>query len=166
MRGQAAIEYLSTYGFAILVIVIVIAVLMSLFQSVGKPEMCIVKPTGFTCGDIPPRAHLDNGQLLLDFRFSNEQQQTVNILRVLCVKGSSDTPPANGSWETKNVHVTPGGYVELLNLKCVESDGTTPVTATEGQDFSGVVFVKYRYANDFANAERLAVVRISTKVSS
>ncbi len=165
MKGQAAIEYLSTYGFAILVIVIVIAVLMSLFQSVGKPEMCIVKPTGFTCGDIPPRAHLDNGQLLLDFRFSNEQQQTVNILKIVCVKGSSDTPPSNANWEVKNIQVTPGNYAELLNVKCYENDGS-PVIATEGQDFSGVVFVKYRYANDFANAERLAVVRISTKVSS
>ncbi|MCX6777790.1 MAG: hypothetical protein NT157_02800, partial [Candidatus Micrarchaeota archaeon] len=48
-KGQAAMEYLMTYGWAILVIVIVLAALLYLgVFNVRPPEICTFSP-GITC---------------------------------------------------------------------------------------------------------------------
>ncbi|MFH0818177.1 MAG: hypothetical protein V1909_06125, partial [Candidatus Micrarchaeota archaeon] len=56
-RGQAAMEYLMTYGWAILVIVIVLAALLYLgIFNVKPPEVCTM-PAGMTCS----KFYLKNG---------------------------------------------------------------------------------------------------------
>ena len=51
-RGRAAMEYLMTYGWAILVIVIVITILaFYLPQLIKTPEGCLFSQPGFSCSD-------------------------------------------------------------------------------------------------------------------
>ena len=52
-KGQAALEYLMTYGWAILVIVIVLGILLLLFTNMSKVQRCMT-PVGFSCGDSQP----------------------------------------------------------------------------------------------------------------
>ncbi len=166
MKGQAAIEYLSTYGFAILVIVIVLAVLMNLFSSIGRPEICTVKPSGFSCGDVNPIAYVDaNNNLYVTFRFSNNQQSEIKLGKIVCLLSNNEASPNGiGTDKFKDQTIPPGSSLDISNVTCYTTDGSV-AKSSEGQDVSLSVLVRYKFINDIPGApERLAVVKIGTKV--
>ncbi len=162
-------EYLMTYGWAILVIVIVIAVLAMIFP---KPiEQCLFDQAGFLC-DKPilmvngrpaptdaPVASLLHAQLL------NRQSQSIVVTGIMCV-GSRVQPPGDvGVWPTESQFERTMGYQESMDVgnfednsqnrlyvTCYSSvDGSgavTPLTLRAGDSFSGRLYVAYRYADD------------------
>ena len=82
-RGQAAMEFLMTYGWAILIMLVVIAVLfyLGVFTGGSVPKRCIL-PAGFTCADY---AFVINGQLQpdgSDIRIQNGDRIALVLLAV------------------------------------------------------------------------------------
>lgn len=171
MRGQSAMEYLMTYGWALLVIVIVIAVLAMIFSGVKAPEQCLFEP-GFTCASprlISTFAPGVNNVLFADVM--NGQQQSIKVAGIACVKGKAN-PPANWWQNTNFAAVRTMEYQGLINLgnysedgagagvikqtKCYDNWGTTTssggaptaLATTTNQDFSGYLYVAYRMADD------------------
>ena len=74
-KGQAAMEYLMTYGWALLVIVIVIAILLVILGRMvkGTPD-CTFESAGFVCNQPTPP------QLEIVVQYSS---RTVNVC-ILC----------------------------------------------------------------------------------
>ncbi|MCX6769266.1 MAG: hypothetical protein NT051_01150, partial [Candidatus Micrarchaeota archaeon] len=87
LHAQAALEYLITYGWALLVIVIVIAALV-VINPISTPASCSF-PTGFNCPNIP--AIDTNGSLYV--RVVNSNNNEITVLRAICTEDKSMTPP-------------------------------------------------------------------------
>lgn len=85
--GQAAMEYLMTYGWALLVIVIVIAILISL-NIFSAPQGCTFERAGFGCGN----PVLDtNGALFMPL--TNGNSNNIKLVGVVCTDDKSQNAP-------------------------------------------------------------------------
>ncbi|MCX6774105.1 MAG: hypothetical protein NTY68_03875 [Candidatus Micrarchaeota archaeon] len=169
-KGQAALEYLMTYGWAILVIVIVLGILLLLFTNMSRVEKCLVTPQGFTCGNANPIVSVDsNKNVNIAFRLQNGLSGSVIIDHMLCIQGSE---PASVSGftvskpaSTEAGTVLPGSSYEDT-IPCLKTDGTK-LTSNANQPFTGVVLVYYKLDNDIGGTDifRKAIMSISTTVS-
>lgn len=155
-RGQAAMEYLMTYGWAILVIVIVLAVLAYFLPKLTKtPEVCQFTQPGFSCSENPALV-LNNGQVVAQFNLQNGKGQTINVSRVLCT--TTTLTEANKTYATavdlasSNV---PAGASARLNATCVDKGGN-PISQNPNSDFRGIIVIYYNYQNDVTTVERPA----------
>ncbi|MFH1470763.1 MAG: hypothetical protein ABIF01_03375, partial [Candidatus Micrarchaeota archaeon] len=98
-RGQAAMEYLMTYGWAILVIVIVLAALLYLgvFNLAGKtPDLCQFQ-VGLQCSSFRLDASDDN----LSLTIINGYQEKINITQAACRQQGTPT-----TWTEFDPHVS------------------------------------------------------------
>ena len=88
-RGQAAMEYLTTYGWAILIIVIVLAALlwMGVFNVINKvPDSCSLQ-AGFSCLDakiIYAAGEVDNPDTNLMLKIRNNLNTRITFCRFVC----------------------------------------------------------------------------------
>ncbi len=184
-KAQAAIEYLTMYGWAIFVILLVIGILLTVTRMLNT-EHCIFKPSTFTCGDINPAATLDAlGSVKMYLRMVNNQQNPIIISKVACIRGSREskvddfpsawtalqgyTDPSPQPGEN-TVTVNPGGAIDFKGIPCYELPSSTsksplPIKMANGQLFNGIVVVKYRLYNDFSGVEREAVASVATTVN-
>ena len=172
LRGQAAMEYLMTYGWALLVIVIVIAILISL-NLFSAPQGCNFDRAGFSCGS----PVIDtNGMLFLPL--TNGNPNNVKLVAVVCTAGSSSVAPTLPTTVPQSGH----GYFADMAInrqstydvstdatrqpQCTKVDGQTafgPVSA--GTEFSGKIWVFYKNEEDGSNYPiRTASANIATKV--
>ena len=167
MTGQAAMEYLMTYGWALLVIVIVISILLFL-NPFATPAGCRFDQLGFTCTTPVIQA---NGALFM--KLTNGNSNNVVIQSVVCVLDKTNTRPTftTGGWvpvggqqfprETTLETTTTG--VGAHAVTCQSSTGTT-LNMPVGSDFSGRVWVAYRNEEDPGNYPvRVASATITTK---
>ncbi len=158
-KGQAAMEYLMTYGWALLVIVIVIAVLI-LINPFGASSQCIFGEAGFACNQ--PADPVVSTDGTLNGYFTNGQKKPIKIFGVQCY--GSGTP--GDLTADVDYRLAPGDRVTFETIavdggagtqfSCV-SDGTgitgsTTTTAagryTAGSQFQGNLVVYYRYDQD------------------
>lgn len=153
LRGQAAMEYLMTYGWALLVIVVVIAALFFLTQNLFKIEGCNFQPTGFSCGDAPPQVYVSgvNNEAKISIRVYNQFGQPVLLKNVVCttatigeVKDGMKDTPSNG---TATVPQIGAGSSVVLVTDCVDSNNNK-VTLTPGSQFKGNYIIWYNFNND------------------
>lgn len=162
LKGQAAMEYLMTYGWAILVLVIVIAALYyflpktqetCLFQQSyeceGLPQIYVTPPPG------------DNNELYVSVKLSNRLGQTVQNITLLCTDaGSGDVTSAlfDVAPDVKPMKEQGGALVEVdevgagasfsaIAVPCVTSDGGQ-ITSNEGAGFKGILAVQYSLSTD------------------
>jgi uncharacterized protein (UPF0333 family) len=170
-KGQAALEYLMTYGWAILVIVIVLGILLLLFTNMSRVEKCLVTPQGFTCGNANPiiAAPANGGDLSAYIKFQNGQADSVKITRVLCIKGAepSDMTVFNGKGDLSSmVEVLPGSSYTGNSVPCYDSTGTL-AKSNVNQPFTGVVLVYYKLGDDIGGdaPSRKAIMSISSTVT-
>ena len=137
-KSQSALEYMSTYGWAILIIVIVAGVLYSL--GIFNPSSSAgTTVTGFSGLGSPQALCMANGGLRL--QLGNNLGQTINVTRI--------NVTSNGVTETvlPNQTISPQGtYIFYVPNVCGNSAGarysfTSSVTYTEpGQVFQGPYF--------------------------
>jgi hypothetical protein len=148
-----------TYGWALLVIFIVIAVLFVLTQNLTN-ETCQFEQPGLACNQ-PTTPILGSGSKLVG-RISNGFGKGVTILQVACTSDRTKLPNATtdftaAGFAAGTIYSTatslPAQGVLLLNSTLAQpvvctSDGTTPAPIASGGTFSGVLYVKYRFADD------------------
>lgn len=153
LKGQAAMEYLMTYGWAILVIVIVLAALWFLSGQFFKaPENCLFSQPGLSCGDTKPTIYNEGGVVKLSVQVFNQQGQPVIIHQVLC------TNAAVGDIKTdwKSTASAPFGNINagaseiFTGVECLSKGGAsqTSLTSPAGSDFRGQFVIWYNFGND------------------
>jgi len=123
-KGQAAMEYLMTYGWALLVIVIVIAILLVILGRMvkGTPD-CTFESAGFVCNQpTPPQIRdcrsvfLPNGKCLY-FVFQHTLNEPINITKITFVEGNPDLEALESSTGT---HIFDNCVVEVGTLRPVK----------------------------------------------
>lgn len=132
-KGQAAIEYLMTYGWAMLVIAIVIVALYMLTQVQTRMNTCVA-PTGFACSDPLPNFHGNK----VDFRLHNQMPNEIMSVSAGCNK-TNNAPVST----TCAGSAASGGYIDCINVPC---EGLV-----SGQPFSGYLVIEYTYKDDIPN---------------
>lgn len=154
-----------TYGWALLVIVIVIAVLLYI-NPFRPPEQCIFDQASFTCQKPILFKPQNSGEgYNISAKISNGLRDTIVITGVLCVQ--SRNYPAG--WPGNSQFRRTLGYQETIdlidlrdnnnnqwNMKCyqsMDSNGNLePLNLRQGDTFSGRLYIAYRYANEAEDA--------------
>src|SRR3989338_3793887 len=162
-KGQAAMEYLMTYGWAILVIVIVLAVLLFL-NPFKAPETCLFQQPGFSCSEVLPIVYTDGGQTFVSMKLANKLGQNVKIHEVVCTTASiGDVKKSTfeGVEFSPALPVGAGASGEFSSksnkpVPCVGADGTTLLNLNQNSQFKGVIAVWYNYDNDPEDIPRQA----------
>ncbi|MCL6089059.1 MAG: hypothetical protein M1530_02745 [Candidatus Marsarchaeota archaeon] len=154
-RGQAAMEYLMTYGWALLVIVVVIAILL-VINPLQPPQGCRFDQIGFTCSD-----PLVNSTGILFLKVTNGNSNNIILHAVNCTTDKSPTPPAydktkfdlnqpmqrQETWELNSTKLL---GVQTSGIQCYDSTGGK-LSPAAGSDFSGRLWVFYNNEEDGAN---------------
>lgn len=161
MRAQAAMEYLTTYGWALLIIFIVIAALVAL-NPVSTPTACRFDQVGFGCPNLPTMD--TNGRLYM--RVSNMHNNDIVVLGMVCTENKTSTPPAIGNMYTGNL--ARQSYISVnenpYRVVCKRADGS--YSYKQGEEFSGRLWMKYKNAEDPASyPPRVTSASISMKVA-
>lgn len=130
MRAQAAMEYLMTYGWALLVIVIVIAILL-IINPFSAPQGCRFDNLGFSCSN--PVVDT-SGNLFV--RITNNQNNAIGIIELGC---TYDKNPEPRNMQSFSVVVPRQGYQDVIGqISCETSAPLAP-----GQEFSGKIWMSY-----------------------
>jgi hypothetical protein len=155
-KGQAAIDFLLSYGVAILVITLAIYVILELgiFNLANAPQTCDALP-GFACDSY---ALYPNGTMIIII--SQTTGSAINITGVACASTINNTGnfPGNGNLYVQDYategfvgypdsHLLYGKYIYSdgtaeLSVKCYNSGGNV-ATASLGTTFSGYVWLNY-----------------------
>ncbi len=144
-RGQAAMEYLMTYGWAILVIVIVLAALLFLgVFSVGSnvPEECIME-SGWQC-----KAKLNVTSAVLNMTLTNGRPNSITVNGTYCTDNLQLTySQITGAFQGQGGVRLDAGQTVALGFGSIcypDGTGTTAITSlTIGQKKQLRVFIKY-----------------------
>ncbi len=155
LKGQAAMEYLMTYGWAILVIVIVLAVLLFyLPQFLRAPESCVFSSAGFTCSDQRPTIFVASDNTVhLAINVFNGQGKAITVSKVMCTTGSTVNTNSTEGESTGTPEfpddIAAGQVVPYANVPCEDASGNA-VSFAPGSDFRGNFIIWYRYTDDIA----------------
>jgi hypothetical protein len=145
-KGQAAMEYLMTYGWAILAIIIVIAALIYL-NPFSAPELCLFQQQGFSCSEPQPQVYLnDQGEVMMNVRIWNKLGKSVVIHEVACTT-SQTSELDRADFNDQNVNVPTGSSEDLMGIACYDAQGDELVLA-QNQEFRGRLVVWYNYDDD------------------
>ena len=147
-KGQAAMEYLMTYGWALLAIVIVIAALIYL-NPFRAPELCLFQQQGFSCSEPNPQLYSDDsegGDVSMNVRIWNKLGKTVIVHGVLCTNAQvTEMELADASSFSRKIPTGTSG--DFFNVDCIGSDGTQ-VQMQANEEFRGKMLVWYNYEED------------------
>ena len=156
LRAQAAVDFMMSYGLALIIIFIAVAVIykVSILSPALAVSSCTASP-GFAC-----EAYVLNTNGILTLQLSQATGGTVSINGAAC----SSLPSANGNLPAYgNMYVTntatyyvgtntPGfgipvysGSSNTLNIYCYSSAGVA--TGSLGNGFTGFVWLNYTVPN-------------------
>ena len=132
-KAQSAMEFLMTYGWAILIMLVVIAILFMLgvfTPETAAPNACVL-PQGFSCYGY---AIGEGGTFALDV--GQATGGDIVITRVGCSAKESDPTMQN-----MNARVVSGSHKNLTALpRCEKEDGSYP---EGGEYYRGTLYVEY-----------------------
>jgi hypothetical protein len=120
-RGQAALEFLSTYGFAFLIILVMVGALTYfgvLKPSNLLPSRCLLS-TEFECDDYRLVRLTGTNHVRLDMQFSNRLGETVTLLSASANSTNYGQQPTCTLGTTS---IAPGG---ISNISCSMTVGPT-----------------------------------------
>ena len=135
MRVQSAFEFLTTYGWAILLLAVVLGILYGtgLFNpGTFTNTQCFIG-AGITCQS----AYVsENGMLSL--QLLQGTNGPISITAVGCTQNGSIT-----DMQTINQVYLPAGKVYTFEVQCYSSSGNKPVSGAVGTVFSGTIIINY-----------------------
>ncbi len=143
-KGQSAMEYLMTYGWAILVIIIVIAVLFYIGVLNPRnvtPTVCNFPP-GISCSSF--KLTSPDGQLFLIIG-----QATGHKIHVTNVACSQETTASDTSWTPETVDIIQGetGNLSSTAIQCYDVNGLAITGATAGETAKFRIWINYTEAD-------------------
>ena len=176
-KAQSAMEYLMTYGWAILIIAVVLAALDFLGVFNGNTfigSSCLATP-GYLCSN-PVMTANANGPNLLSFNFKQDSGETLYNVSFMCAASSSSQgyPNVNitstnyGAQTSSNLTVlTSGSSVTVSGLECYSNNGNLFKDNPIGAVFSGTLWIRYNLqgypSSDYQYAK---IAKITAKVES
>ncbi len=176
-KVQSAMEYLMTYGWAILIIAVVLAALDFLGVFNGNTFVgpsCLATP-GYLCSN-PVMTANANGPNLLSFNFKQDSGETLYNVSFMCAASSSSQgyPNVNitstnyGAQTSSNLTVlTSGSSVTVSGLECYSNNGNLFKDNPIGAVFSGTLWIRYNLqgypSSDYQYAK---IAKITAKVES
>lgn len=166
-KGQAAMEYLMTYGWAIMVIVIVLAVLVFYLPRLIKtPEMCMFESTGFSCSEPPAVIVADsNDNIRALYVLTNEQGRAVSISGVLCTTAPSGDISKDMAESLGPIQLA-AGSTQNFSVECVDEAGN-PLVMSPNSEFRGTIAVIYNHVPEVPGApSRMAKAGLTGTVVS
>ncbi len=156
MRLQAALEYLTTYGWAILILAVVLVVLASQgFFSPQKyaPQQCIFS-SGFSCiYDFLST----NG--LLQINIGQSAASAINVTSIGCNENGTETEMQAPYNPPSNQVFMPVGANYTFTVQCYA--GATAASGNVGDVYSGSVLLNY--TDEVSGLPSVAVGRLSVK---
>jgi len=164
IKLQAAMEYLMTYGWAILIIALALGVLYSfgiLSPETLKPQICSLSPP-FYCSD---QYLTTNGFLTL--KIAQGSGSTVKINKIACVDKSllnKNGLPSNPSYWSSNigsVYIPSGSQQTVGGVICYSSSGNQ-YNGKIGSVFSGAIIANVTFTS--TNVNILSVGEITAPV--
>ncbi len=160
-HGQAAMEYLMTYGWALLVIAVVISMLV-LINPFAPPQGCRFDDIGFTC-DPPAFADVANN-VVLYLNIYNANNNNIRIFALNCTADKTSQPP-DIAIPTAFTLVPRQANYTVLAWPCYRN-GLPMGSLSPGSDFSGKLWVYYKNEEDPGSYPiRVVSAIISGKVS-
>ncbi len=141
-KGQAAMEYLMTYGWALLVIVIAIGVLLIL-NPFKASQQCVFENPGFSCST-PTNPIVGTGGILY-MTLTNGMQNAISVKGVVCT--ASRDPQTNPA--DRSLNVSAQGSIQFNDtnkVTCTDVNGGS--SFTKGSDFTGKLWVWYKNMDD------------------
>jgi hypothetical protein len=178
-KGQAIMEYLITYGLALFVILIVLAILVAVvLPSLQAPTACQFTQPGFTCNQKDHVIVADSGNnVRIQFQLDNTQGKGIRITGILCSTAAPgnirksdvstygltiDPPKVMASGQS--ITLGSAGSDITTDIECLKEDGTIVVLAP-ASNFKGTLAVTYSFQEEVPDApERLAVATVSGSV--
>ena len=184
LKGQAMMEYLMTYGLALLVILVVLAVLATVvLPSLKPPETCQFTQPGLSCNQ---KQHVivtggtgsttgaagTTGNVRVIFQLDNQFGRNIEINGILC----SNLAPANiqrdsGLWTTLAQPLpVPAGGSRIIGGPDPQTGGqvitvSCGTTLAANSNFRGSLGIRYKYEDDVPGAPlRLAVATLGGNV--
>ena len=132
-KAQSAMEFLMTYGWAILIMLVVVGVLFMLGvfnPQTASPNSCVL-PAGFSCYGYVIR----NGGVL-EISIGQATGSDVNITGMAC-----DEADTGMTWVSPNVVVRSGKYANITTAPVCYTllDGTP----AEGDFYRGTLYMNY-----------------------
>ncbi len=176
-KAQSAMEYLMTYGWAILIIAVILAALdfLGVFNTgtfIGPS--CLATP-GYLCSN-PVMTANANGPNLLLFNFKQDSGETLYNVSFACAASSTSQgyPNANvsstnyGAQTSSNLTVlTSGSSVTVSGLECYSSNGNLFKDNPIGAVFSGTLWIRYNLQGYPPSEYQYAkIAKITAKVES
>lgn len=144
-----------TYGWALLVIVVVLAALLFI-NPFRAPEQCTFDTPSFVCGK--PLLTADNtnpGKLY--GKITNGFSTGIYVYEVIC----SNSKEAPAPTATTSTFVPASNDYSINGIEC-KKDNTAPMSV--GEDFSGKLYVYYKLPDDGDNfPRRVASATLSAK---
>ena len=142
-------EYLMTYGWALLIIIVVMAIFIALIMMLQAPEMCNFDPgVGFLCNN--PMPVIDPAGNI-NVRLYNGNPQKVNILGVGC----SNDPQSKNVDNSATTTISQGGFADITANCNHNSKG----------NFQGYLIVEYNYEDDVLNNGRFATATMNVHIN-
>jgi hypothetical protein len=190
LRAQSAMEYLMTYGWAILIIAVVLAALFSLnvFNSGAQLGTSCIGQPGYSCSS---PVISQNGAL--SFTLGQGSGFTAYSAYLACVSGSNTLPPGsiayypfnqNGLVQSSSYqggtslttqealypsnNIANGGSISIQNLQCYPGPGvpTSGMLSPIGSSFTGTVWMAWGTGSPWTQVQYTKIATISVKSSS
>ena len=139
MKLQSALEYLTTYGWAILIISIVIVALFTIINLTAQPQQICVLPAGFSCSGFYMQSFTPGTENVV----INLQQATQYPIQVTAVGCSNPVNLGDTYALSTPVTLQVGGNY-IFTAQCF-SNGTAYV-GTIGKTYGGYFVVNYTNA--------------------
>ncbi len=154
MKGQAAMEYLMTYGWALLVIVIVIAILL-IINPFSAPQGCRFDDLAFSCSN----PVVDQGGSL-SVAITNGQNTAITHVNIGCTTDKSPTVPSDLAPVPVYYQGASGTDLKVPRQGVIKIGGNGPnqvPCGTQGgvlnigEDFSGKIWMFYQTLDEANN---------------
>lgn len=163
VKLQAAIDFLSTYGLALAVMLVAFVTIYRISLSPNQPAIFCSSVPGFSCNFISV-----NSMGVVTAKFSQALGTQITINGVACSDQQSpttDTPAYGNLFVTNSVNYYPipsyppgniiysGGYY-VVQAYCYNSGGQ--VISTTGHSFTGYVWLNYSIPNYGMQTQKIA----------
>ncbi|MBW3003694.1 hypothetical protein KY337_03960 [Candidatus Woesearchaeota archaeon] len=155
-RGQAALEFLMTYGWVILIVIIVIGALAAfgVFDVTRLvPDRCVL-PSSLSCRDFGATYGTPT---ILQIEVLNSQGRSIDVTSLII----DDRDSAIQCVSAAGVPNIANGATGVLNANCVAAPGGANIALTPGQKYRMDVRVNYQFTGGTISKDALGELTIT-----